>query len=219
MRELKIYENIKRNIVLIHGIETGNRPFRGIKDKLIRDLGEEKDERGECVNWVTTIDYGRLLAIHCWTPFMKYLLTDYITARLAVCTYKYPRARKIVIAHSYGTSALNKALLRYREEFRVDGLVFLGSVAKARFPWNNIIEQGYVKNVFCYRALKDWVPWVAQFFGMGASGRKGFREVGQGKVRNVVRKDWGHNSYPQGYEDYRHIIREEYDKVPLKDEE
>ena len=126
-----------------------------MRDKLIGDFGGERNGRGECVNWVTTIDYGRLLAIHCWTPFMKYLLTDYITARLAVCTYKYPRARKIVIAHSYATFALSKALLRYREEFRVDDLILLGSVAKVRFPWDNIIEHGYVKNVFCYRALKD----------------------------------------------------------------
>jgi len=218
-RELKVYPNIKRNIILIHGIQTRNRVFEKMRDRLIKDskIGQEK-YHGQAVNWVTTINYGYLLAILCWTRFMKHLVSDYIAARLAISTYKYPKARKIVFVHSYGSYALVRALLAQRENFMVDDIVLLGSVVDTRFPWNNIIEEGYVKNVFCYLGGRGWVQFFAYYLaGMGRSGKYGFHEVAQGKVRNIIRKTWGHSEFLKGYEDFKNIILGKYDRVPSSD--
>lgn len=219
-KQLKIYPNIKRNIILIHGVRSHNLVFERMRDRLIADpdIGQVK-ENGEAVNWVTTINYGFLLAMLCWTPFMKNLISDYIAARLAICTYKYPNARRIVFAHSYGSYAVAKALLNQRENFEVSDIVFLGSVVDRRFPWNSIILEGeYVKNVFCYIGGRDHVQFFAYYFAwMGRSGKYGFHEVAQGKVRNIVRKKWGHNGYTKGYEDFKNIILGEYDRISLSD--
>lgn len=218
-KELKIYPNIKRNIILIHGIRTYNQVFENMRDQLIEDSDiRQHKERGKAINWVTTIDYGYLFASLCWTRFMKNLVSDYIAARLAICTYKYPKARRTVFAHSYGSYAVSQALLRYRGTFMIDDIVFLGSVVNTRFPWNNIIEEGYVKNVFCFIGGRDWVQFFAYYFaGMGKSGKHGFHQVAQGKVRNIIRNKWGHSGYANGYDDFKKIILEEYDKIPESD--
>lgn len=190
-----------------------------MRDNLIddEDIGQEKID-GKVANWVTTIDYGYLFASLCWTRFMKDLVSDYIAARLAINTYKYPNARKIVFAHSYGSYALALALLRYRETFSVHDLVFLGSVVDTRFPWNSLIEKGYAENVFCFIGGRDWVQFFAYYLaGMGKSGRDGFSEVAQGKVRNIMRKRWGHGGYSKGYGDFKNIILGEYEKIPESD--
>ncbi len=217
-KHLKIYPNIKRNIIFVHGIRSNNRVFETMRDRLIGDpeIGGEKDKDGRAVNWVTTINYGYLFASLCWSRFMKHLVSDYIAARLAINTYKYPEARKIVFAHSYGSYALAQALLKYREEFIVDDLVFLGSVIDTHFPWNNTIESGYVKNAFCYIGGRDWVQFFAYYFaGMGKSGKYGFSETGNGKVRNIIRKNWGHNGYEKGYDEFKKIILGKYDEIPV----
>ncbi len=217
--ELKTYPNIKTNIILIHGIRTHNPVFENIRDRLIQDsqIGQQK-ENNQAVNWVTTINYGYLFAMLCWTRFVKNLVSDYIAARLAICTYKYPNARKVVFAHSYGSYAVAKALLNQRENFMIDDIVFLGSVVNTRFPWNNIVEHGYAKNVFCYIGGRDKAQFFAYYFAMmGQSGKYGFREVAQGKVRNIIRKKWGHGGYAKGYEDFKNIILQQYDRIASTD--
>ena len=71
-KELKIYPNIKTNIIFIHGIRTHNPVFEKMRDKLISDpdVGQRK-ENDERVNWVSVINYGYLFASLCWTRFMK----------------------------------------------------------------------------------------------------------------------------------------------------
>jgi hypothetical protein len=52
---------------------------------------------------------------------------------------------------------------------------------------------------------------------MGRSGKKGFRQTANGKVRNITRKNWGHGGYTKGYQDFKKIILEQYDKILLTD--
>ena len=212
--ELNIYPNIRRNIIFINGIQTFNTIFDRIKEQFIDDpeIGQYRDEKGQVVNWATLMSYG--YPTLCWTRIMKSLIGDYIAGRLAVCTYKYPNARKIIIVHSYGCYAVAQALLNQKGNFAVDDLIFLGSVVDTNFLWNTIIEEGYVKNVFCYIGGRDWVQFFAYYFaGMGKSGEYGFTQLAKGKVRNIFRTNWGHNGYENGYEDFKKIVLGKYDEI------
>ena len=128
-----------------------------------------------------------------------------MAARLAANTYKYPNAKTLIIAHSFGTWAIAEAIKTLFNEFRIDYLILLGSVIKRGFRWDK-----YPIKVFNFIGKKDTVVLYSVLWGTGWSGRYGFKKdivlAANSNVQEYI-KDWGHSDYPKAFEEFVRIIK------------
>lgn len=193
------------NIIMVHGALSDGNDFDELAKKFVSD-----DRLKNVKTKVSVVKYGRLLLSVGCIPFVRKLVSRYIAARLATCTYKYPNAKTVVLAHSFGTWAVAHAIRELYSEFRLDVLILAGSVVPRNFPWH---KYGLRVNNFVGR--KDWVVFMSALWGTGWSGRLGFKRMRiAGKVfsrrdySNLLEyySDWGHADYPKGYEEYVRLI-------------
>lgn len=215
----KVYPDVELNIVMIHGVLTNGSDFDGLAKKLVSDA-RLKNVKTK----VSVIKYGKLLLSVGRIPFVRKLVSRYIAARLAACTYKYPKAKTVVLAHSFGTWAVVHAIKELYSEFRLDMLILVGSVVPRNFKWH-----GYGLCVHNFVGTKDWVVFTSALWGTGWSGRFGFKQARMAReVAPIYRtgkvftrryykvcdklseyyRDWGHSDYPKGYEEYVGLIKE-----------
>lgn len=194
----KIYPDVKLNIVMIHGVwSKAERFFQFAKQFNNRDDLFHIDAR------FSVLVYGKLFVSLGRIPWIRSLISKYIAARLAANTYKYPNAKTLVIAHSFGTWAVTEAIRTLFPEFRVNYLILLGSVVKRGFRWDE-----YDVKVFNFIGKRDKVVLFSCLWGTGWSGRYGFKKS-QTINQNVEEyvKDWGHTDYPKGIEEYVTLIK------------
>jgi hypothetical protein len=80
-----------------------------------------------------------------------------------------------VIAHSFGTYIVAKAMEKY-EEVRFDRVIFCGSIVRRDYAWDSIVRRGQVRAVLNEYGGKDfWVKLAGWFVGdVGRSGALGF---------------------------------------------
>ena len=198
----KIYPDVSLNIVMVHGVLSDGSDFDDFGKKFMSDVRL----KGVKVK-VSVIKYGKLLLSIGRIPFVRMLVSRYIAARLAACTYKYPNAKTVVLAHSFGTWAVAHAIEELYNEFRLDMLILVGSVISRGFPWN---RYGLWVNNFVGK--RDWVVFFSALWGTGWSGRFGFkRSRKDDSARNNVfqkYREWGHADYPKGYNEYVELIVE-----------
>ncbi len=195
MQKNKVYSHVKTNVILIHGVYSDGENFVNFKDKLIND-----DSLFYLDMRVSIIDYDTLFLAQGRTPWARGIVAKYVAARLAACTYKYPNARTVVIAHSFGTYAIARAIQEAFSHFRVNTLILLGSVVKRGFEWDK-----YQVSVYNFVGKKDYVVLASALWGTGWSGRFGFKRSNS-NVTEFVR-DWSHSDYMQGYDDFVEIIK------------
>ncbi len=113
----------------------------------------------------------------------------YYTA--AIETYGPPDPPVMLVAHSYGSFIAAKAVLRFAE-IRVDKVVFVGSVVRERFRWDDADVNSVLNEV----GGADRVVRMAGYIpGLGGAGLKGFCH--QEKVTNL-RNRAGEHSDPMG---------------------
>jgi pimeloyl-ACP methyl ester carboxylesterase len=92
---------------------------------------------------------------------------------------KYPDARLIVFAHSFGTYALSKILLE-NPYFKFNRVILCGSIIAEKFDWRRVEDQILATNkrdgIINECGLRDVWPVLAKSlsFGYGASGTYGF---------------------------------------------
>ncbi len=177
--------SVKTNIITIHGIKTDGDDLYNLSKKLKEDLDIDK---------VTNIDYRYLLASLNYLPWVRNILQEYLAARLALLTYKYPRSKTLILAHSNGTWMLGKAIERYYPKFRIDNIFLFGSVLKRNFNWAR-----YEARVINFIGEHDKVLLFSKtLYGMGWSGRYGFK-WGCSNLKQF-RFNWGHTGYMEEYE-------------------
>jgi len=170
------------HVLSLHGIRT-----RGKWQKEITDAF------GRASIWHSPLDYDYFLFIKLVIPFtrrnkIKWLQEEYT---------KYVKgSRPSLIAHSYGTYIVARALERY-PEIELDRVIFCGSIVERVYDWSHIINRGQVNRVLNDYGRQDiWarlVGWVVK--DAGDSGRTGFEDKAGGKVLERYHPKWGHSDY------------------------
>ena len=188
----KVYPNILLNIVSVHGVYSSGKDLVTLCDQVsgISELSEEKVK-------ISIINYGTLLLTLERIPFVRNLIVMIIANRLAACSYKYPNAKTMVIAHSFGTWATCEALKKWGEEFRLNCLILFGSVVSRKFKFDNFLDTE-VHNII---GKRDFVVLSSALWGTGWSGFFGFKK--DSKVINNNLKQYntskGHSGYKESY--------------------
>lgn len=186
-------------VVTIHGQESKGKNMRELSDRLSK---EPFAKDWEFVN----IRYTRLLTIVNTIPWVRSMTAKYIAARLDTIDSDYPGYLIYVIAHSNGTRATAIAIeksnyIKSYPKFRINRLFLLGSAIRRKFDWGWYPDI----DVINFISTNDWVIFWAKLYGMGVSGRKGFKI----KAPNLkqIKVKWGHSGFLEHYELIANEIR------------
>lgn len=195
MFDKKIYPDILLNIVSIHGVYSDGEDLLNLCDLISGNTGIPTDKIK-----VSSIDYGTLLLTLERIPFVRNLIAMVVANRLAACSYKYPNAKTIVLAHSFGTYAIGEAIRKWYEEFRVNCLILFGSVINRKFDFSKYSDL----EVYNFIGKKDFVVLSGLLWGTGASGIFGFKKE-QSNVKQI-KTNWGHGGYKESFPQLYGII-------------
>lgn len=170
-------------VIVQHGIRETTALWRFKLKEVIeqqsKDISEQQAKNIEVK--VITPGYGyfpmgRFLIYRERQKNVRMFMDDY-TEALA----KNPRAYNNFnfVGHSNGTYVLANALKNYAT-FKVNRVVFAGSVVRRDFPWHEYNQQGRVQEIRNDVATRDWVvgifPRFLEIFGddVGSAGHNGF---------------------------------------------
>ena len=176
----------RRVVITLHGIRT--------RGKWQKDL----DECLADANFIPkSLDYGWFGVL----PFLfqrqrekqvRQFVEDYDSI-----TKKYPDNAPSVIAHSFGTYIVAKALSAYAGLIKFDRVIFCGAIVPVDFPWSAVAKEGLVKRVLNdYGHLDAWAGNVGLALpDAGPSGREEFSDTANGLVIQSCHPEWGHSHY------------------------
>ena len=218
-RDFTLDENVKLHMIFIHGIYSKGEGLDKISE-YFEDVMDKENVNTE--SWdsiddfhqkcgdikLSSIKYGKLLISLGRIPFVRNLITHIIASRLQAYTYKYPNAKTVVFAHSFGTWALSQAIETLSHHFRIDYIVLFGSVIKRDFDWAKF---PFIQNVFNFVGVKDKVVLMSMFWGTGWSGRYGFSKVSFNLTE--IPRNWGHTDYSKNPQHFLDIVNDIYCKV------
>lgn len=102
-----------------------------------------------------------------------------------------------VIAHSFGSYIVTKAMLKY-DDIRFDRMILCGSIVSRKYPWTRIlIQRGQVSEVLNEAGGRDFwaavVEWVVS--DAGSSGVVGFDDLANGGVLQLIHERHEHSDY------------------------
>ncbi len=191
---------MKTVLVTIHGQETNGRNL----EKLSHRISTE----GFAKDWVfKNIRYNRLSTFMNVFGYTRKMTARYIASELDTIDSDYPSHKIIVVAHSNGSRATKQAIVRsnYIEKpyprFRIDKLILLGSAIRRKFDWSVYPEIEVINFV----SSNDKVIFFARLYGMGTSGRKGFK-IRASNLKQIKVK-WGHSGYLGQYKKIRDVVK------------
>lgn len=179
----KANPNIKVVIVTVHGIESKNENLEDLNNYL---KGQGFDPE---TTHFTKIVYGK---VHTWigrAPILRYITAELVSSRLSTLSYKYPNAKIILIAHSFGTWSTARAIERHYTKFNLDFLILLGCVIKRKFDWSkySAIE------VLNFVGKKDYVVFFARLYSVGRAGK--YRFTKECDNLRQIETNWGHTDF------------------------
>jgi pimeloyl-ACP methyl ester carboxylesterase len=174
---------LARRVISLHGIRT-----TGAWQKELTDVLEEHH-----LNY-SPFDYGHFkLAM-----FIRPKRRDREIDRFRDWVTKYINSEQppSVIAHSFGTYIVAKALYKY-EELKLDRLILCGSIIHEDYDWSKIAERGQVRKVLNESGSKDvWSKLVAYLVKDGGpSGIEGFSDKVNGLVADIHRSGFRHSDF------------------------
>jgi len=168
--------------------------------------------------------YGEVVPFSDLSEEVQYFISRSIREKLELVNLKHLNGsgkRLFVVAHSFGTLALIRALQMHVPGLTIEGLVLLGSVIPRLQPWDGFVESGQLAQppLVIIRPL-DRVVRFGRLVGGGESGAKGFVAMGQHLARETF-KNGGHTAYyPDDCDDVITYIRggsSSLSLVPLED--
>ncbi len=190
----------KTIVVTIHGQCSVGKNMAMLNDRL-----DAEDFMDDCI--FINLRYTKLPSYVNTMPWVRTMTAKYISARLNAICEKFPDAQIIVICHSNGCRATKIAMdtmLRPKKnwpKFRIDNLLLLGCPIKRNYNWAKH-PQAQVVNFY---STNDKVVWLARFYGMGGSGRWGFKPY-PGNLRQIKVR-WGHSGFMKKYDTIRDEVR------------
>ncbi len=177
------------NLISFHGLYSqGDR-----LEILVNGLEAEAELKG--IDVVTSQhDYPKLNVTMGTRKWARDIVRDYILKCLALEFQKFPEAKIYVFCHSNATWGISRAIEEYYyqeglcERMRIDRLFLFGSTIKRNFEW-----AWYPLQVTNFVGTKDRVVWLSKLYGMGWSGKKGFK----GNPSNLTQhyNDWKHSDF------------------------
>jgi pimeloyl-ACP methyl ester carboxylesterase len=162
-------------VIVQHGIrETTTIWRRALANEITRRARDLRIDAKVITPGYGYFPMGRFLIYRERQNNVRMFMDDY-TEALA----ENPRADIHFVGHSNGTYILANALKNYAT-FKVNRVVFAGSVVRRDFPWDEYSQQGRVNEIRNDVATGDWVvgifPRFLEIFGddVGSAGHNGF---------------------------------------------
>ena len=143
------------------------------------------------------LDYGFFRAVRLLWPPARRKQVDWFREQYELILLSDPNAVPSVIAHSFGTYLVARAL-EIIPEIRLGELILCGSIVRKDFPWTKFIHQdGRVRRVLNQCGLRDiWSGTVRWFIeDAGPSGAKGFDDEANGCVIQQKNPEFRHSDY------------------------
>lgn len=102
--------------------------------------------------------------------------------------------RPDVIAHSFGTWLVSRALL-HEPKIQLGRVILTGSIVPPDFDWFSLIQEERVEAVLCHYGRRDLPVRISQFVipGSGPSGFRGFND--NDTVAHLCEASFGHSDY------------------------
>lgn len=174
----------RRIVISLHGIRT-----RGYWQKqLTIELNKGGFDH-------VPLDYGFFGAIQLVLPFMRDRKIKWFRKELE--DYAGDRSNPpSVIAHSFGTYLVARALKKYNE-VKFDRIIFCGSIVEKNYSWSTILNSGRATRVLNDFGGKDFWAKVAQWVvsDAGPSGAEGFSDDAKGRVIKLYRSEFRHSDF------------------------
>ncbi|GAC1472213.1 MAG: hypothetical protein NVSMB9_19200 [Isosphaeraceae bacterium] len=139
-------------------------------------------------------------------PFMRWAVAKRFRLEFLKTIEGVPLGTRIdVVAHSFGTYLVAKALPYIPRERSIHTIIFAGSVLKPSFPWYRYVGQGgCVRRVVNECGVRDSILVLNQLvaLGTGMAGRVGFNGNQSDQFRNRY-YNFGHGGYFENQEGER----------------
>lgn len=162
--------------------------------------------------------YGEVVPFRDLSEEVQHFISRSIRDKLELVALKYltdSSRRLFIVAHSFGTLALIRALQMHVPGLTVDGLILLGSVVPRLQPWDGLVESGQLAQPpFAIVRPLDRVVRFGRLVGGGESGAKGFIAMGRHLALETY-KNGGHTAYyPDDCDDVITCIRDGLASTP-----
>ncbi len=184
---------VKHLVITVHGIRTFGAWQQKLGDLLYKET--RNDDEFE------VLDYG-----FDWFSALRFILPPtrwFVTRRFRrwlLRRYEHrPGLQRVdFVAHSFGTWVVADTLRRLPAKGSppTGTVVLVGSVLKEDFPWNDLLDQGKVRQVVNECAIHDVPLILSQLTGIGTgmAGRIGF-DGGKGLYFRNRFYNWGHSGW------------------------
>ncbi len=186
---------MKLNLISFHGLYSQGDNL----EILVNGLEAEAELRG--IDVVTSQhDYPKLNMTMGARRWARDMVMDYMLKCLSLEFYKHPEALIYVLWHSNATWGGSRAIEKYFREghygvtslcehIRIDRLFLFGSTIRRNFDWSRYKDIDVVNFV----GTKDKVVWLSKLYGMGRSGKKGFKRDYPNLTQHY--NDWKHSDF------------------------
>jgi len=174
------------NVVLaLHGIRT--------RGKWQKELTPILNSAGFTV---APLDYGFFGAVRLIFPWSREKKVDWFLQKFTEESNRLHFERPSIVAHSFGTYILAKALEKYGE-LAVDRVIFCASIISADFPWTRLASRGQLRGVLNQFGAKDIWPKIAHrvISDGGDSGTGGFKNDAPALLVQQSKPLFGHSDY------------------------
>jgi hypothetical protein len=178
-------------LITVHGIRT----FGQWQDRL-KKLVTAANPNVE----VKEYGYGYFSVVAFLIPVVRWLAVISFRRRLKLLLKTHPRAPVSIVAHSFGTHIVARALqsMKPGELPEIPVVILAGSVLKSNFDWTRLLNSGKLKRVINDCGIDDNILLLSQMCVLltGMAGRVGFYGFSDEQVMNRYFAG-GHSHYFQ----------------------
>lgn len=192
------FQSKKSLVITLHGIRTFA-PWQ-------KDLA---DELGKAGFKTKSLHYGYFSSLKLILPSSRRKQIEWFRDRYTEITNEYPDVVPSVIAHSFGTYIITRALELF-DGVKFDQVILCGSVVPRDYEWQPLFTGGQVNRILNECAKRDLVVRAAPFFvqDAGASGVWGFSEKNSAMLCQRFISKFGHS-------DYLHVLNFRQNWIPF----
>lgn len=198
MKGSQSHQDNKRLVITLHGIRT----FAPWQKHLADELGRAGFN-------TKSLQYGYFGGLKLIRPSTRRKQIEWFRDRYTDITSEYPGAVPSIIAHSFGSYIVTRALEVF-DGVKFDQVILCGSIVPRDYDWQQLFDSGQVKRVLNECAKRDIVVKAAPFFvkDAGLSGVRGFNKMDDKHLCQRFVSKFGHS-------DYLHILNFRENWIPF----
>ncbi|WP_306565213.1 hypothetical protein [Aquabacterium sp.] len=152
-------------VILVHGIQTD-----GAWHRLVQDAFSDVPNINVIEAGYDCVTAAQLVSPFRGTPIEK------VAREMREARRREPRARMMVIAHSFGSYILSR-ILKDASDLEFERIILCGSIITRNYKWDLFARNVGPAGILNHVGTGDFYPVLATFasVGYGASGRLGFK--------------------------------------------